>query len=102
MSLIHFLQDRSKRSGQASPVVLFDVARIHFQLALPVILVQLQHRSSHSLLIRSIKEKLLPLGDDCEVYAGHGPPTLIGRERLYNPFLREEGPATGSGGIIIP
>jgi len=57
--------------------------------------------ASYSLLIRSIKEKLFTLGDDCEVYPGHGPPTLIGREKLYNPFLRDESPASGSG-IVIP
>jgi len=38
-------------------------------------------------LIRSIKEKLLPLGDDVEVYCGHGPPTTIEQEKRYNPFL---------------
>jgi len=60
--------------------------------------------ASHAQLIRSIREKLLPLGDNCEVYPGHGPPTLIGRERKFNPFLREEGPAGGGGGssIIVP
>jgi glyoxylase-like metal-dependent hydrolase (beta-lactamase superfamily II) len=39
-------------------------------------------------LIRSITEKLLPLGDDVTVYPGHGPETTIGRERKYNPFLQ--------------
>ncbi|MCB9183081.1 MAG: MBL fold metallo-hydrolase [Flavobacteriales bacterium] len=39
-------------------------------------------------LIRSIKEQLLPLGDDVRVYSGHGPETTIGRERRMNPFLR--------------
>jgi glyoxylase-like metal-dependent hydrolase (beta-lactamase superfamily II) len=58
--------------------------------------------ASHSLLIRSIKEKLLPLGDDCEVYPGHGPPTLIGREKKFNPFLQEDGAVGGGSGIIIP
>jgi hydroxyacylglutathione hydrolase len=45
-------------------------------------------------LIRSIKEKLFPLGDHCQVYPGHGPPTLIGRERKFNPFLNEPSPLT--------
>ena len=58
--------------------------------------------ASHSLLIRSIKEKLLVLGDDCEVYPGHGPPTLIGRERKFNPFLQEDGTVGGGSSIIIP
>lgn len=38
-------------------------------------------------LLNSILNKLLPLGDDVEVYSGHGPVTTIGRERLTNPFL---------------
>jgi len=38
-------------------------------------------------LIDSIMNKLLPLGDDVEVYSGHGPVTTIGHERLTNPFL---------------
>lgn len=40
------------------------------------------------LLIGSIKEKLLPLGDDVTVLPGHGPATTIGAERKSNPFLR--------------
>jgi len=39
-------------------------------------------------LIKSIKTKLLPLGDDVKVYCGHGPSTTIGEERLLNPFLQ--------------
>jgi glyoxylase-like metal-dependent hydrolase (beta-lactamase superfamily II) len=39
-------------------------------------------------LMRSIREQLLPLGDDVRVYCGHGPDTTIGRERRSNPFLR--------------
>ena len=38
-------------------------------------------------LMNSIHEKLLPLGDDVEVYSGHGPVTTIGVERKTNPFL---------------
>lgn len=38
-------------------------------------------------LIRSIKEKLFPLGDEIKVYNGHGPATTIGFERENNPFL---------------
>jgi len=38
-------------------------------------------------LLDSIMNKLLPLGDDVEVYSGHGPVTTIGRERKTNPFL---------------
>ena len=39
-------------------------------------------------LLSSIKNKLLTLPDDVEVYSGHGPVTTIGEERLTNPFLR--------------
>jgi len=38
-------------------------------------------------LITSIREQLLTLPDDVTVYSGHGPPTTIGQERRYNPFL---------------
>ena len=40
-------------------------------------------------LISSIKEKLVPLGDDVKIYAGHGPMTNIGFEKENNPFLVE-------------
>ncbi|MFC4175490.1 MBL fold metallo-hydrolase [Microvirga sp. GCM10011540] len=39
-------------------------------------------------LIRSIKEKLLPLGDDISFICGHGPTSTIGQERQTNPFLQ--------------
>lgn len=42
---------------------------------------------SASTLIRSIKEKLMPLPDDTAVYTGHEDMTTIGIERKYNPFL---------------
>ena len=42
---------------------------------------------SHEQLIRSIRERLLPLPDDTTVYPGHGPETTIGIERASNPFL---------------
>lgn len=38
-------------------------------------------------LVQNIKEKLLPLGDNIEVYAGHGPSSTIGYEKRMNPFL---------------
>jgi glyoxylase-like metal-dependent hydrolase (beta-lactamase superfamily II) len=40
------------------------------------------------ILLRSIREKLFPLGDDVKVHCGHGPDTTIGAERRGNPFLR--------------
>ncbi len=42
---------------------------------------------SHSRLISSIREKILPLGDQVRVYPGHGPSTTVGNERRSNPFL---------------
>lgn len=38
-------------------------------------------------LMDSLFNKILPLGDDVEVYSGHGPTTTIGEERATNPFL---------------
>lgn len=42
----------------------------------------------HATLIASIKEKLLPLGDDVSFLPGHGPASTFGHERETNPFLR--------------
>jgi hydroxyacylglutathione hydrolase len=41
----------------------------------------------YDMLIASIKDKLLPLGDEVKVFPGHGPSTTIGHERRHNPFL---------------
>lgn len=41
----------------------------------------------HDTLIRSIKEKLLPLGDDVGFICGHGPGSRFGDERRENQFL---------------
>ena len=46
-------------------------------------------RGDHATLIRSIKEKLYPLGDDVVFLPGHGGPGRIGEERASNPFLNE-------------
>ncbi|AGF74754.1 metallo-beta-lactamase family protein [Bartonella australis AUST/NH1] len=43
---------------------------------------------SHEELIKSIKQKILPLGDDVSFICGHGPGSRIGYERRYNPFLQ--------------
>jgi len=37
--------------------------------------------------VASIRNKLLPLGDDVAFICGHGPASTIGRERTSNPFL---------------
>lgn len=41
----------------------------------------------HDALIRAIKTKLLPLGDDLVFICGHGPMSTIGEERQSNPFI---------------
>jgi glyoxylase-like metal-dependent hydrolase (beta-lactamase superfamily II) len=43
----------------------------------------------YSWIMRSILEKILPLGGDVRVYPGHGPDTTIGREAAGNPFITE-------------
>lgn len=42
----------------------------------------------YAALMRSIREKLLPLPDDTIVYPGHGAATTIGEEKLLNMFVR--------------
>jgi glyoxylase-like metal-dependent hydrolase (beta-lactamase superfamily II) len=44
-------------------------------------------------LLKSIRDKLLPLADDVTVLCGHGPFTTIGRERSTNPFLAQSAAA---------
>ena len=39
-------------------------------------------------LMASIRDKLLPLGDDVMFLCGHGPSSTIGRERATNLFVR--------------
>lgn len=41
----------------------------------------------HDALISSIKDKLLPLGDEVGFLCGHGPGSRFGDERRGNPFL---------------
>ena len=42
----------------------------------------------HAQLLASIREKVLPLGDDVGFICGHGPGGRIGEERRTNPFLK--------------
>ena len=42
----------------------------------------------HETLLASIRDKVLPLGDDVGFICGHGPGSRIGDERRSNPFLR--------------
>jgi len=38
-------------------------------------------------LMNSIKTKILTLPDNTLIYPGHGPKTILGEERKYNPYL---------------
>lgn len=44
-------------------------------------------RGDHDTLIRSIRQRLWPLGDDVAFIAGHGPMSTFGDERRDNPFV---------------
>jgi glyoxylase-like metal-dependent hydrolase (beta-lactamase superfamily II) len=46
-------------------------------------------RGDHATLIRSIKQKLWPLGDDVTFISGHGPVSSFGQERRSNPFVAD-------------
>ncbi|MEY3201268.1 MAG: hypothetical protein RIR70_818, partial [Pseudomonadota bacterium] len=48
-------------------------------------------RGDHAQLIRSIREKLFPLGDDVKFIPGHGPMSTFGEERRYNPYVGDAG-----------
>ena len=43
---------------------------------------------SYKEIINSIKEKLLPLGDDIVILPGHGKRSTLGSEKNTNPFLK--------------
>jgi hydroxyacylglutathione hydrolase len=45
---------------------------------------------ARGLLLDTVRRKLLPLGDEVLIFPGHGPPSKIGIEKLYNPFLGEK------------
>ncbi len=44
-------------------------------------------RGDHAALIRAIREKLFPLGDDVRFVPGHGVMSSFGHERRDNPFV---------------
>lgn len=46
-------------------------------------------RGNHGDLLRSISEKLWPLGDDMRFVPGHGPTSTFGEERRTNPFVAD-------------
>ena len=50
----------------------------------------------HPTMLRSLRDKVLPLADDIVVLPGHGEQTSIGRERATNPFLQQlDAPSRG-------
>ncbi|MCK0507403.1 MBL fold metallo-hydrolase [Aromatoleum anaerobium] len=44
-------------------------------------------QGDHATLIRSIRQKLFPLGDDITFVPGHGPTSTFGEERRSNPYV---------------
>ncbi len=46
-------------------------------------------RGDHDTLIRSIRDKLFPLGDAVTFIPGHGPTSSFGEERRSNPFVAD-------------
>jgi hydroxyacylglutathione hydrolase len=53
----------------------------------------------HPTMLRSLRDKVLPLPDDIVVLPGHGEQTSIGRERATNPFLQQIAPEAPSRGL---
>src|SRR5258708_251482 len=45
--------------------------------------------SDHGALLRSITQRLWPLGDDVMFVPGHGPTSTFGEERQSNPFVAD-------------
>ena len=43
---------------------------------------------SYQEMMNSLRNVIIPLPDETVVWSGHGPKTTIGKEKLYNPFLR--------------
>ena len=43
-------------------------------------------------LLRSIREKLFPLGDEVRFFPGHGPGGTLGEERRRNPYAGDDAP----------
>lgn len=46
-------------------------------------------QGNHEDLIRSIRERLWPMGNDTVFIPGHGPESTFGRERRSNPYVRD-------------
>lgn len=54
-------------------------------------------RGDHPTLIRSITERLWPMGDDVTFIPGHGPTSTFGEERETNPFVSDDAVRQGGG-----
>ncbi|HMN33490.1 MAG TPA: MBL fold metallo-hydrolase [Chitinophagaceae bacterium] len=79
--------------GHSLGSVCFYSKEYHFVIAGDVLFQMSIGRSdlpggNYDTLIHSIHSKLLSLPDETIVYAGHGPKTHIGLERMNNPFLQ--------------
>ena len=46
-------------------------------------------RGNHADLIRAIRERLFPLGDETQFVPGHGPMSSFGAERRSNPYVSD-------------
>ena len=46
-------------------------------------------RGNHEDLVRSIRERLFPMGDDITFIPGHGPISTFGQERQSNPYVAD-------------
>jgi hydroxyacylglutathione hydrolase len=46
-------------------------------------------RGNHGDLLRAIRQRLFPLGDDLRFVPGHGPMSSVGAERRSNPFVSD-------------
>lgn len=46
-------------------------------------------KGDYDTLIRSIRGKLFPLGDEVAFIPGHGPMSTLGQERATNPFVSD-------------
>jgi len=45
---------------------------------------------ARGLLLSSVRKRILPLGDEVLVFPGHGPPSKLGIEKAFNPYLGEK------------
>jgi glyoxylase-like metal-dependent hydrolase (beta-lactamase superfamily II) len=52
-------------------------------------------------LVRSIRLKLFPLGDDVRFVPGHGEQSHFGHERVANPFVSDEACAKWSAKVLL-